>query len=141
MTTVGYGDMTPITIPGRMLGVLCMFSGIILMATCVMIIGGNFEQVHQSSLNDKARTSRIEESARVVIPNASGNSSNENRSSILFGLSTASPRMNRHQLYLTVGNLELRVSEIEDKLRTVTTTSLDAPLWLPTTDFNSWLKG
>jgi len=122
MTTVGYGDMTPITIPGRMLGVLCMFSGIVLMAICVIIIGGNFEQVHQSLLNEKTNTnSTKEESVQALIPNASDSSSNEYRSSIPFRSSTASPRMKRQQLYLTVGNLELRVSEMEDKFRTVTT--------------------
>jgi len=116
MTTVGYGDMTPITIPGRMLGVLCMFSGIVLMAICVIIIGGNFEQVHQSLLNEKARTSSIkEEPAQALISNASGSSPNEYRSSIPFGLSTASPRMKRHQLQWTVENLELRVNDMEDK--------------------------
>jgi len=36
------------------MGVFCMFSGIILMSICVIIIGGNFEQAHQNMLTDKA---------------------------------------------------------------------------------------
>jgi len=38
-----------------MMGVFCMFSGIILMSICVIIIGGNFEQAHQNMLTDKAK--------------------------------------------------------------------------------------
>merc|ERR1719330_1480746 len=37
ITTVGYGDMTPVTVPGRLFGILCMFSGIILMSIVVII--------------------------------------------------------------------------------------------------------
>jgi len=55
ITTVGYGDLSPVTVLGRMMGVFCMFSGIVLMSICVIIIGGNFEQAHQSMLNDKAK--------------------------------------------------------------------------------------
>merc|ERR550534_2553106 len=54
ITTVGYGDLSPVTLLGRMMGVFCMFSGIILMSICVIIIGGNFEQAHQNMLTDKA---------------------------------------------------------------------------------------
>jgi len=54
ITTVGYGDLSPVTVLGRMMGVFCMFSGIILMSICVIIIGGNFEQAHQNMLTDKA---------------------------------------------------------------------------------------
>jgi len=54
ITTVGYGDLSPVTFLGRFLGVLCMFSGIVLMSICVIIIGGNFEQAHQTMMTDKA---------------------------------------------------------------------------------------
>jgi len=54
ITTVGYGDLSPVTVLGRTMGVFCMFSGIILMSICVIIIGGNFEQAHQNMLTDKA---------------------------------------------------------------------------------------
>merc|ERR550534_2290520 len=54
ITTVGYGDLSPVTVLGRTMGVFCMFSGIVLMSICVIIIGGNFEQAHQNMLTDKA---------------------------------------------------------------------------------------
>jgi len=53
ITTVGYGDLVPITVMGRILGIFCMFSGIVLMSICVIIIGGNFEQVHQAIATEK----------------------------------------------------------------------------------------
>ncbi len=39
MTTVGYGDMVPVTVAGRVIGVLCMIGGPVLMVTLVSIIG------------------------------------------------------------------------------------------------------
>jgi len=53
ITTVGYGDMSPVTPIGRFFGILCMFSGIVLMSIVVIIIGGNFEQAHQDYLDEK----------------------------------------------------------------------------------------
>lgn len=69
MTTVGYGDMSPTTGVGRMLGVLCMFSGIILVSICIIIIGGNFEQAHHAFLIEKEnhmkRTQKIQENNQI----------------------------------------------------------------------------
>jgi len=39
MTTVGYGDMVPVTVAGRVIGVLCMIGGPVLMVSLVSIIG------------------------------------------------------------------------------------------------------
>jgi len=39
MTTVGYGDMVPVTAAGRVIGVLCMVGGPVLMVSLVSIIG------------------------------------------------------------------------------------------------------
>lgn len=54
ITSVGYGDLAPVTFVGRCFGVLCMMSGIALMSICVIIIGGNFEQIHQTMMGDEA---------------------------------------------------------------------------------------
>jgi len=65
MTTVGYGDMFPITTEGRCIGILTMFSGLLVIALPVIIIGKDFENANtdqlrknnrkQSSLNALAR--------------------------------------------------------------------------------------
>jgi len=65
MTTVGYGDMYPINTWGRCIGILTMFSGLLVIALPVIIIGKDFENANtaqlrknnrkQSSLNALAR--------------------------------------------------------------------------------------
>ncbi len=44
MTTVGYGDMAPVTIAGRFIGAVCVLSGLLVIALpvsiIVMIVGG-----------------------------------------------------------------------------------------------------
>jgi len=65
MTTVGYGDMYPISTGGRCIGILTMFSGLLVIALPVIIIGKDFENANtdqlrknnrkQSSLNALAR--------------------------------------------------------------------------------------
>eukprot|EP00061_Rhincodon_typus_P018345 g47482.t1 len=42
MTTVGYGDMYPFTIPGRILGGMCVVSGIVLLALPITFIYHSF---------------------------------------------------------------------------------------------------
>jgi voltage-gated potassium channel len=45
VTTVGYGDVVPKTIPGRILGGLTMITGILMIALPVAIIGSSFAEV------------------------------------------------------------------------------------------------
>jgi len=47
MTTVGYGDQYPITVYGKFVGCITMFTGLLVIALPVIIVGGNFEQVYQ----------------------------------------------------------------------------------------------
>ncbi|XP_036406698.1 potassium voltage-gated channel subfamily G member 3-like isoform X2 [Megalops cyprinoides] len=58
MTTVGYGDMYPITMPGRVLGGVCVVSGIVLLALPITFIYHSFVQCYHELRFRSARCSR-----------------------------------------------------------------------------------
>jgi len=45
MTTVGYGDCYPITIPGKMFSIVVMMGGISVLALPITVLGSNFEKM------------------------------------------------------------------------------------------------
>jgi hypothetical protein len=47
-TTVGYGDMYPVTIGGKIFGAACACCGIILIAIPISLLANNFSAVYQS---------------------------------------------------------------------------------------------
>lgn len=53
ITTVGYGDYTPITTIGRVIGTIVMFSGIGIAVTLVTIISQNRVQHLQQKIKSK----------------------------------------------------------------------------------------
>merc|ERR1719440_1568956 len=55
MTTVGYGEKYPKTLQGRIVGVMCMFLGILLIALPTAIVGQNFQEVYRNLLDQQAR--------------------------------------------------------------------------------------
>jgi len=57
MTTVGYGDCSPLTLWGKTLGVVTMGAGVIFLALPITVLGSNFAKVTEMYEEDAARFS------------------------------------------------------------------------------------
>jgi voltage-gated potassium channel Kch len=55
MTTVGYGDLAPTSLVGRIIGVCCFYVGIIFLALPISVIGTNFELVYDRETAKKLK--------------------------------------------------------------------------------------
>ncbi|XP_050438931.1 potassium voltage-gated channel protein Shal isoform X2 [Adelges cooleyi] len=72
MTTLGYGDMVPETIAGKIVGGVCSLSGVLVIALPVPVIVSNFSRIyHQSQRADKRKAQRKARLARIRIAKAS----------------------------------------------------------------------
>jgi len=66
MTTLGYGDMVPRTIAGKLFGSLCSLSGVLVIALPVPVIVSNFGRIYsQSQRQDKRRAQKRARLARI----------------------------------------------------------------------------
>ncbi|XP_061642084.1 potassium voltage-gated channel subfamily D member 3-like isoform X3 [Phyllopteryx taeniolatus] len=66
MTTLGYGDMVPKTIAGKIFGSICSLSGVLVIALPVPVIVSNFSRIyHQNQRADKRRAQKKARLARV----------------------------------------------------------------------------
>ncbi|KAH9287318.1 Potassium voltage-gated channel protein Shal [Echinococcus granulosus] len=66
MTTLGYGDMVPSTIMGKVVGGICSLSGVLVIALPVPVIVSNFNRIYQQNQrSDKRKTQKKARLARV----------------------------------------------------------------------------
>nr|XP_020480950.1 potassium voltage-gated channel subfamily D member 2-like [Monopterus albus] len=64
MTTLGYGDMVPRTIMGKIFGSICSLSGVLVIALPVPVIVSNFSRIyHQSQRAEKRRAQKVSKKA------------------------------------------------------------------------------
>ncbi|XP_070611549.1 A-type voltage-gated potassium channel KCND2 isoform X1 [Erythrolamprus reginae] len=66
MTTLGYGDMVPKTIAGKIFGSICSLSGVLVIALPVPVIVSNFSRIyHQNQRADKRKAQKKARLARI----------------------------------------------------------------------------
>lgn len=74
MTTVGFGDMYPMTWQGRFVGIFAMLVGILLIALPTAIVGRKFQEVYErEEMLSEMREARENSSARLSIQSMTPN--------------------------------------------------------------------
>lgn len=61
ITTVGYGDMSPTTLEGKIVTSTAILNGIIVLAMPIGVVGANFSTEYDRVLEDKKRRQRLKE--------------------------------------------------------------------------------
>ena len=78
MTTVGYGDVTPKSSAGKVVGALCACSGVLILALPVSVIGSNFT-LYYSYAQARLRLPKRKQPALVMADKALVNAKIEQR--------------------------------------------------------------
>ncbi|KAM9785610.1 potassium voltage-gated channel subfamily A member 10 [Neosynchiropus ocellatus] len=87
MTTVGYGDMYPITVAGKVVGTLCAIAGVLTIALPVPVIVSNFNYFYhrETEAEDKLPLAdAIEQAMKVDTDSKQGSKTNLNKSNGLW---------------------------------------------------------
>jgi len=66
MTTLGYGDMYPVSPAGKLIAVLCMVAGTMVIALPTTVIGQNFSTVYEFTVQRQKRLAEIQKRKREL---------------------------------------------------------------------------
>ncbi|KAK2569105.1 Potassium voltage-gated channel subfamily A member 2 [Acropora cervicornis] len=94
MTTVGYGDVSPSSFEGKIVGALCAISGVLTIALPVPVIVSNFEHFYNKELNRRKEEEmkKQEEAREKAKEKGLNNSKTSNDLDSMDGKTPKSPR-------------------------------------------------
>eukprot|EP00605_Chrysophyceae_sp_TOSAG23-4_P001173 GSChrysophyteH1.ASY1.ANO1.1281.1 assembled CDS len=128
MTTVGYGDIYPVSVEGRLLAVTCAFVGVLFMALPISILGANFTVQYQR-LSEQQRIERKKRATLLLSKKleqqsslGSDSISDEAANTVLKAIEEcAEPAQKRRVIKKFLGNIRVAASalsrDFEDDMR------------------------